>query len=171
MCAAPPPDCRGAVRPVDRFSYWVRTATLVGELLAPGDGSDDLQFIDARDLARFTRTVSEGALRGAFNLAGPRLTWAEFMALLGVRDAIWVPAEILKAQGLTESELPLYRPAGGPRSSLMHVSNARAVRASLTLADPSVTARDVRHWLQSQNLQQALSPEREAALIRISRIR
>jgi 2'-hydroxyisoflavone reductase len=43
----------------DRFSYWpVRLANLGqrsgGEVLAPGDGGDPVQFIDARDLAEWT---------------------------------------------------------------------------------------------------------------------
>jgi len=38
--------------PIDRLSYWVRRAAQGGEMLAPGDGSDHVQFIDARDVAR-----------------------------------------------------------------------------------------------------------------------
>ena len=59
-----------------------------GEMLAPGDGSDHLQVIDVRDLARFARTVIENDLGGAFNLAGPRLTWAEFMKILGAENIV-----------------------------------------------------------------------------------
>lgn len=154
--------------PFDRFSYWVRRATQGGEMLAPGDGSDSVQFIDARDVARFTRIVCENALGGSFNLAGPRLTWAGFLTVLGARNVVWVSAEIIKAAGVTEFELPLYRPVGGPRSSLMHVSNARAVAAGLTLTDPVVTANDVRTWLSENDLLPALSPDREAALISIA---
>lgn len=138
-------------------------------MLAPGDGSEYVQFIDARDVAQFTRTVSENALDGSFNLAGPRLTWAQFMTVLGAQNTVWVSAEVIKADGLTEFELPLYRPVGGRRSSLMHVSNERAVAVGLTLTDPEVTASDVRHWLMGKDLGPALSPEREAALISISR--
>lgn len=60
--------------PSGRYSYWVQRALQDGEMLAPGDGSDHVQFIDARDLARFTRTVIENELDGVFNLAWPRLT-------------------------------------------------------------------------------------------------
>src|SRR5262245_42213646 len=67
---------------IGQLSYWVHRATLGGEMLAPGDGSDHVQIIDVRDLARFTRIVIENDLGGSFNLAGPRLTWAEFMQVL-----------------------------------------------------------------------------------------
>lgn len=155
--------------PSGRYSYWVQRAMQGGEMLAPGDGSDHVQVIDARDLARFTRTVIENDLAGVFNLAGPRLTWAEFMSALGAENIIWVAAEIIKSAGLTFLELPLFRPERGARSSLMDVSNERARTAGLTLTAPEVTARDTRAWIQGRDLTPALSPEREAELIRIAR--
>lgn len=134
--------------PMDRLSYWVRRATQPGEMMAPGDGSDHLQFIDARDFARFVVTVIENNFAGSFNLAGPRLTWAEFVQVLGAQNIVWVPTGIIKSAGVTEHQLPLYRPEGGPRSSLMHVSNQRAVEAGLTLTAPHVTVEDTRSWLR-----------------------
>src|SRR5690606_15718056 len=97
------------------------------------DGQDFLQVIDAGDVARFARQACENSLSGCFNLAGPRLTWAEFLSLLGVREPVWIPLEFLRAHGLTEFDLPLYRRVGSPRSGLMHVANDRAVSAGLTL--------------------------------------
>ncbi|MDB5338896.1 MAG: NAD-dependent epimerase [Planctomycetaceae bacterium] len=155
----------GPYDPLDRFSYWVRRATQGGPMLAPGDGSDYVQVIDAGDVARFTRLVSENGFAGSFNLAGPRLTWKEFMAVLGARNILWVAAEIIREAGLTEFELPLYRPKGGRRSSLMHVSSERAVELGLTLTDPQVTVNHVRTWLLNHSLPVALSTEREAELI------
>ncbi len=155
--------------PTGRYSYWVQRAVQGGEMLAPGDGSDHVQVIDARDLAQFARTVIENDLGGAFNLAGPRLTWADFMKVLGAQNIIWVPAGIIKSAGLTFLELPLFRPERGARSSLMDVNNERARTAGLTLTDPEVTLRDVRAWILDWDLIPALSPEREAELIRIAR--
>jgi 2'-hydroxyisoflavone reductase len=152
-----------------RYQYWVQRALRGGKMLAPGDGSDHLQVIDVRDLTRFARTVIENDLGGAFNLSGPRLTWAEFMKLLGAEKIVWVAAEIIKAGGVTEFELPLFRPERGPRSGLMDVSNERARAAGLTLTDPEVTMRDMQVWILGRNLTPALSPERERELIRIAR--
>jgi nucleoside-diphosphate-sugar epimerase len=159
----------GPYDPVDRFSYWVRRAAQGGAMLAPGDGSDYLQTVDAGDLARFTRRVCEAGLAGSFNLAGPRLTWTDFMQILGAKNLVWVPNDIIASSRVTEFELPLYRSAGGRRSSLMHVSNDRAVAAGLTISDPRTTIANVRAWLCSCELAPALSPEREAALIQASR--
>ncbi|MFN8179255.1 MAG: NAD-dependent epimerase/dehydratase family protein [bacterium] len=155
--------------PTGRYPYWVQRATRDGEMLAPGDGSDHVQVIDVRDVARFARTVIEDDRGGAFNLAGPRITWAQFMMLLGAENLVWVPSEILDAAGVTWMELPLFRPEQGERSSLMDVSQERAREAGLTLTDPEVTVRDTRAWISGTQLTPALSPQREAELIRSAR--
>ncbi len=159
----------GPYDPSGRYTYWVQRTIQGGEMLAPGDGSDHLQVVDVRDMARFVGTVIENDLGGAFNIAGPRLTWAAFMKLLGPEHIVWVAASVIKAAGVTEFELPLFRPERGERSSLMDVSSERARAAGLTLTDPRVTLRDVREWIAGKNIPAALSLQREAELIRRSR--
>src|ERR1700722_10952243 len=55
----------------DRFTYWPVRLARGGEILAPGDGSDPVQFIDARDLAEWTIRVAESRTIGTFNATGP----------------------------------------------------------------------------------------------------
>jgi 2'-hydroxyisoflavone reductase len=155
----------GPEDPMHRCGHWVERALRGGEMLAPGDGSDHLQFIDALDVARFVTTVVEHDLRGPFNLAGPRLTWSRFMALLGARHIVWVPNQILEATGLRFNELPLYRPEHSARAALMDVNNARARAAGLTLTEPEVTLARIRDAVRGSDTAPALSPEREAELI------
>ena len=154
-----------------RYTHWVRRAGQGGVMLAPGDGSDHLQVIDVRDLAQFAVKVIEQRLSGAYNLAGPRITWAAFIKLLGASDLVWVPADIIRAAGVMEFELPLYRPERGPRSGLMHVANERARAAGLTLTKPEDTLRAVQNWASGINVAPALSREREAELIQAARRR
>jgi len=154
--------------PYDRFSYWVRRALQGGVMLAPGDGSDHVQVIDARDVAKFAVLVLENELGGAFNLAGPRLTWAEFVRTLGAEGVVWVAAEVLRSAGLTEFELPLFRTERGPRSGLMEVSSGRAQGAGLVLTSPEETVRWVQTWVQGRECEPALAPQREAELIRMA---
>lgn len=161
----------GPYDPYDRYSYWVRRATQGGEMLAPGDGSDYLQVIDARDLARFVINVIENDLGGVFNISGPRLTWASFMKMLNAQIIVWAPANVIKSEGLTEFELPLFRPERGPRSSLMDVSNELALKAGLKLTDPEVTIRHMKEWIPKCDLDPAFAPEREAELIRTTQMR
>ncbi len=153
--------------PFDRFSYWVRRSSQGGKMLAPGNGSDYVQVIDVRDVAQFTKIVTEQNIAGAFNLAGHRLTWNHFMKVLGAENIIWVPAEIIQSAGLTEFELPLYRKEGDKRSSLMHVSNELSIQAGLNLSDMQITIKDTQAWLSGSNLTSALSPEIEEKLINI----
>ena len=163
----------GPQDPSNRYSYWIQRAIEGSAMLVPGDGSDHLQFIDVRDVARFVQIVIEQNNDGIYNLAGPRMTWSDFIQLLGVKHPIWVPAPIINEARLTFSELPLYRPekisipALGS-SSLMDISNERAVSTGLTLTAPSTTMKETRAWLTGREFTPVLSPEREAELIRLA---
>jgi 2'-hydroxyisoflavone reductase len=152
-----------------RYPYWVNRAVQGGEMLAPGDGSDHLQVIDARDLARFTVRVVEDGLGGVFNLVGPRLSWSAFMRVLGAEQVTWVNTEVLKSQGVTSQELPLFRPEHGPLSSLMDIDPARSLAAGLTLTDPAVTVQDTRAWSATAHLTPPFTSEREAAVLAAAR--
>ena len=159
----------GPFDPTGRFTYWVQRAMQGGEMLAPGDGDDYLQVVDARDIGRFTCTVLETGAGGAFNMAGSRITWAAFMRGIGATNPVWVSADLIDAAGLTFVEMPLFRPNGSLRSSLMHVSHERASAAGLTLTDPRTTIRDTRAWLRDFPVPPALMPDRERELIAASR--
>ena len=166
-----PQVIKGPGDPSGRYAYWVQRAEQGGEMLAPGDGSDHLQVIDVRDVARFVATVIERDLAGTFNLAGPRLTWARFITMLGAQNIAWVDAQTLLAAELSFNELPLFRPERGARSGLMDVSNERALAAGLTLTEPEVSLRDVRESPRGREPTAALSAQREAALIAMARQR
>ncbi|MDR3456956.1 MAG: NAD-dependent epimerase/dehydratase family protein [Verrucomicrobiae bacterium] len=152
-----------------RYGHWVQRAGQAGAMLAPGDGTDHVQVIDVRDLARFTVTVIEQRLNGAFNMAGPRMTWAEFMKLLGARDVVWAGAKIMEAAGVGERELPLYRPERGTYGGLMDASNERARAAGLVLTSPEETLRAVRADLAGRNVALLFPREREAEILGIAR--
>ena len=148
-----------------RYPYWPDRAGGGGETLLPGSGEDHVQVIDARDLAAFTVRVVEQGVSGVFNVAGPRLSWAHFAGVLGVRQPLWVPAEALERLGLGFRELPLFIPESGEQAGLMDVSADRALTAGLTLRDLAVTARDTRAWSAGAALTYALTPDREAQVL------
>ena len=66
----------------DRFTYWPARLAHGGDVLAPGDGSDPVQFIDVRYLAEWTIRMAEQRIAGVFNAAGPALpiTMREILA-------------------------------------------------------------------------------------------
>src|SRR5437868_10350872 len=55
----------------DRFTYWPERINGGGEVLAPGDPKDPVQFIDARDLAEWTIRMVENGATGKYNATGP----------------------------------------------------------------------------------------------------
>ena len=61
----------GPYDPTDRFTYWPSRIAKGGEVLAPGDGTSPVQFIDARDLAEWVLTMTERKQTGVFNATGP----------------------------------------------------------------------------------------------------
>jgi 2'-hydroxyisoflavone reductase len=158
----------GPYDPSGRFTFWLKRAVRGGPMLAPGDGADHLQVIDARDLALFVVNIVERGLTGVFNLAGKRATWEEFIRLIGAEYPHWVGAELLRRIGVSYFELPLYRPENGRLASLMDISNEKAVSAGLTLTDLEATIRDTWAWSAGGDEPPPLSPEREAELIRAS---
>ncbi|MCA9782383.1 MAG: NAD-dependent epimerase/dehydratase family protein [Candidatus Cloacimonetes bacterium] len=153
-----------------RLGHWVQRALLPGPMLAPGAGQDWLQLIDVEDVARFVGTVLEHKLPGAFNLAGERVRWTEFMSMLGAPDPVWVPWGMLEEEGLNFQLLPLYRANGQPYSGLMDVSNAKARSLGLRITPLADTIARVRASIQQgARIPLALDPEREAELIRRAR--
>jgi len=157
--------------PTGRHTYWVQRAMQGGGMLAPGDGSDHVQVVDARDVARFAASVIDRDLSGTFNMAGPRLTWAEFVGALGAATPVWVPVGVIRAQELTMAQLPLFVADGAPFSGVMNVSAARAEEAGFTTTDPQTTINDTRAWLTDHPIELVLSPEREREIIAAARAR
>src|SRR4029079_18120836 len=102
----------------DRFTYWPVRLARGGEVLAPGDGADPVQFIDARDLAEWTIRMCESRTTGTFNATGPAgtLTMREMLAGIGAAlrsdgQLTWVPAAFLDAQDVSAwTDLPVWVP-------------------------------------------------------------
>jgi hypothetical protein len=71
----------------DRFTYWPVRLDRGGAVLAPGDGSDPVQFVDARDLAEATIRKVESRTLGTFNAMGPAFDLTMGEMLCGIRAA------------------------------------------------------------------------------------
>ena len=57
--------------PTDRFTYWPRRVAQGGQVLAPGDPEQPVQFIDVRDLAAWSIAMVEARQTGVYNAKGP----------------------------------------------------------------------------------------------------
>jgi len=163
----------------DRFTYWPVRIARGGEVLAPGDGSDPVQFIDARDLAEWTIRMVETRTTGTFNATGPAQPLTTRAMLAGIAGAVggdarltWVPTAFLEAEKVSAwSDLPVWVPGQGESAGFARRSIARALAAGLTFRPLATTAADTLAWFRTQpaarqaKLRAGLSGEREAALL------
>ena len=163
----------------DRFTYWPVRLARGGEVLAPGDGSDPVQFIDARDLAEWTIRMAEARSFGVFNATGPAHTLTTKAMLETVGKAVhstahlnWAPDAFLDAQKINAwSDMPVWVPGQGDTAGFARRSIARALGAGLTFRPLPVTAADTLAWFKSQpperqaKLKSGLTPDREAAAL------
>jgi len=163
----------------DRFTYWPVRLARGGDVLAPGDGGDPVQFIDARDLAEWTIRMAEQETVGVFNAMGPAHGLTMRGLLGGIRAAIgadarltWVPGKFLEAEHVAPwTDLPVWAPGVGDTAGLLRRSIARALAAGLTFRPLDLTARETLAWFQTQpparqsKLLAGLTPQREAVLL------
>jgi 2'-hydroxyisoflavone reductase len=160
----------------DRFTYWPVRIAKGGEVLAPGNPTDPVQFIDARDLAEFTIRLVEQKQYGTFNATGPAhpLTMAEM--LYGIKAVTtagaqfrWVPAEFLEAQKIGPwMDMPVWIPPVGEYAGFGSRSIKRALDAGLTFRPLADTAQATLEWYETVSAERkakpraGLSAEREA---------
>lgn len=163
----------------DRFTYWPVRLDRGGDVLAPGDGSDAVQVIDARDLAEWTIRMVESGTTGTFNATGPahELTMEEM--LLGIRacttagaELHWVPAEFLAEHQVSPwSDMPVWVPGGPETEGFGRRSIERALAAGLTFRPLARTAFDTLAWFASlpaerrASLKAGIAPDREREVL------
>jgi 2'-hydroxyisoflavone reductase len=164
----------------DRFTYWPVRLDLGGEVLAPGDGSDPVQLVDARDLAEWTIRLVEARTLGTFNAMGPARELTMRAMLDATREAVaskatltWVPAGFLEQQKVSAwGDMPVWVSGKGDTAGFSRRSNRKAVGAGLTFRPIADTARDTLAWWKAQPaerrakpLRAGLAPEREAEVL------
>jgi 2'-hydroxyisoflavone reductase len=160
----------------DRFTYWPVRIDRGGEVLAPGDPSDPVQFIDARDLAEWTIRMVENRETGIYNATGPAKPLGIGGMLDGIKDAeksngnlIWVSEEFLTQQKVEPwSDMPVWT---GKESGLARTNISRALAKGLTFRPLAETARDTLAWFKSQpqdrqsKLRAGLTAKREVEVL------
>jgi 2'-hydroxyisoflavone reductase len=165
--------------PTDRFTYWPVRLSRGGEILAPGDGSDPVQFIDARDLAEWTIRLAEQRTIGVFNACGPAsaITMRQMLAAIaeGIHadpKLVWAPTSFLKANKVSAwRDMPVWIPGDGETFGFHRRDIGRAIAASLTFRPLPLTAADALAWFRTlpserqSKLRAGLTPERESDLL------
>jgi 2'-hydroxyisoflavone reductase len=164
----------------DRFTYWAVRVAQGGEVLAPGDGLDPVQLVDARDLATWTLECIEKEIFGTYNGISPAGEWTMAGMLYGIKGAFttdaaftWVDADFLEsAEVAAWTNLPVWIPRVGENGAFHLVSSAKAVAAGLKFRPLADTARDTVAWhveTRGDDYQfgerAGISSEREAELL------
>lgn len=164
----------------DRFTYWPVRINRGGEVLAPGDGTDPVQFIDARDLGEWSIRMVEQEAFGTYNALGPRADLSMAEMLYGIRAVTtadvkftWVDWNFLKENKVRPwADMPVWVPSKEPSmAGFSRVSNARALAKGLTFRPLAETAMATIEDYQTRpadkaKLNAGLTPEREAEVLK-----
>jgi 2'-hydroxyisoflavone reductase len=160
---------------VGRLPWWIDRAARGGEVLVPGEPTDPVGLIDARDLAQFAL----GGATGAFDIPGPtgRDTRADLMAACLAAtgsDATltYVSDEWLGGQDVQAwTEIPLWVPAAeAPGVFIGHSEESEAAGLrwrplAETVADTWAWQRAVDGGWQPTAATPGLDPDRERELL------
>jgi 2'-hydroxyisoflavone reductase len=162
----------------DRFTYWPVRIDRGGEVMAPGEPSDPVQFIDGRDLAEWIIRMVEQRETGIYNATGPDKTLGVAAMLEGIKNAnnskatfTWVNTEFLEAQKVAPwSDMPVWVPSRGEEAGMGRINVQRAIGKGLTFRPLATTARDTLAWFKSlpaerQKLKAGITAEREAEVL------
>lgn len=143
-----------------RIPYWPWRAAQPGKFAAPGDGSQHLQVIDARDVANWVVAMAEKRIGGTYNVVGPvgeSLSFRDFIE--AAREAagtqatsqpIWIPEGHLEAAGVPPlTGLPLWLPSSlTPMQGLFRINGRRAAESGLVTRPIVETLRDILAWMR-----------------------
>ena len=161
--------------PTDRFTYWPVRVAQGGEVLAPIGPNYGTQFVDVRDLARWTLAATEAGLTGPYNVTGPRQP-LPIGRLLDAARAVsgsdarytWVDEAFLTANEVAPfTEIPLWVPDESAAFNAFSIE--RAVAAGLSHRPLEETVRDTLAWAATRpadyQWRAGLTAEREAQLL------
>jgi 2'-hydroxyisoflavone reductase len=152
----------GPLDATDRFTYWVYRVDKGGEVLAPGNPGDPVQFIDSRDLAEWMVRMGETKTTGIYNATGPAKPMGMGEMLEGIKAATgsnatftWVPADFLKEQKIRAwRDMTVWVQPAGSNVGFSQRSIARALAKGLTFRPLAVTVKDTLAWNKTRPAEQ-----------------
>jgi 2'-hydroxyisoflavone reductase len=149
----------GPLDPTDRFTYWPVRILEGGDVLAPGEPEQNVQFIDVRDLAKWIVDMMERKKTGTYNATGPAESPLTFEQLLKACEKFamkpvtlnWVSESFLNEHGVQDwVELPLWFSSQRKMPGFHSIHCQKAIRDGLTFRPLSETISAVLEWDHSR---------------------
>ncbi|MFD3517541.1 NAD-dependent epimerase/dehydratase family protein [Streptomyces sp. NPDC058657] len=143
---------------IGRLPWWLNRIARGGPVLAPGPRDLPLQYIDARDLARWMLDAAESGLAGPYNLVSPpgHTTMGALLdscvRATGSRTAelIWAEPELIVSYGIQPwLQLPVWIPPGADHDTVHRAGVDKALAAGLGCRPADETVADTWAWLRT----------------------
>lgn len=143
---------------IGRLPWWLERIAAGGRVVAPGDPQRPLQYVDARDLARWLLTGLETGLTGACDVisrSGHTTTSGLLEACIAATgsdaELVWIDQERLEAAGVEPwTQLPCWVPATAEYAGFLEADTARAAATGLVCRPVGDTVADTWAWLQAE---------------------
>jgi 2'-hydroxyisoflavone reductase len=136
------------------LTFWAARGEMGGELLAAGEPSTPVQYIDVRDMAEWAVRLVERRVTGTYNAVSPihdldRVIGAASSAASTPPRVTWVPIEWLATQS-GPGHWGTLRFWEMNEGHITRMSNARAVASGLTYRPVHTTLADTLAWYKQQ---------------------
>ena len=151
--------------PSDRFTYWVNRIGKGGSVLCPGNGNTPVQFIDVRDLARWSVKMALDGESGLYSGTGPDhlLTMGQFLETCRAicnpdADLVWMDEKSLEENEVSPwSEMPAWAPDSVKEfHGLGRININKALANGLKFTTLENTIKDTFKWDSSRPKQTKL---------------
>lgn len=179
VCTIRPGLIVGPRDKTDRFTYWPVRIKKGGDVLAPGDGSDFIQYIDVRDLAEWMVHCVENNINGIFNAQtnGSDIIMKQLLdtcvkIINPSANLVWVDRAFLEEQQVAPwQEMPVWLPAEGDYAGSGMMSSVKAYANGLKERPIEVVVKDCHDWFttlpaeRQADLKWGIKPEKEANVL------
>lgn len=166
----------GPLDPTDRFTYWPVRVVEGGIILAPGKSTQNLQFIDVRDLAKWIVLMIERQATGIYNATGPEtpITFDQLITEcqeFSTKDLEiqWVDEDFLIKNDLEDwVEIPLWLSYKRNMPGFFNINVGKAIKAGLTFRPLPEIIASILEWDSSREhikRQAGLDREKEMELL------
>ncbi|MBB2924596.1 NAD-dependent epimerase/dehydratase family protein [Cellulomonas cellasea] len=140
---------------IGRLPWWLTRIARGGRVVAPGRPDRPLQYVDARDAARWLLSGLEGGLGGAVDVAsssGHATTRSLLEACVAATgsdaELVWVDEATLAAAGAEPwTQLPCWVPEAGDLAGFFEGDTSRAAATGLVCRPVEDTVADTWRWL------------------------